>query len=164
MLEPQWCLRLFVLSSLVFPFFGLVEVVLLLSQSLVGTPLAGPRPLSDRPPDLLGRFLLAMHLGREECLLDANAATRRVICFEAVQETAMSFPLAVAIARLLRQYFWYFFRSLVCLPHFRLLEARRLQRCWKGHRISGTVVMHRHRSATSLRARWCCVRRLVRED
>src|SRR5216684_1194000 len=84
------------------PLFGLVEVVLLLSQSLVGTPLAGPRPLSDRPPNLLRRFLLAMHLGREECLLDANAATRRVICFEAVQETAMSFPLAVAIARLLR--------------------------------------------------------------
>src|SRR5216684_2503131 len=136
-------------------FFGLVEVVLLLSQSLVGTLLAGPRPLSDRRADLLGRFLLAMHLGGEECLPNADTATCRVIRLEAIQETAMPFPLAVAIARLLRHHVWYLFRSLVCLPDFRLLEARRLQRCWKGHRISRTVVMHWHRSATSLRARWC---------
>ena len=75
----------------------------------------------------------------------------------------MPFPLAVAIARLLRQHFRYFFRSLVGLPHFRLLEARRLQRCWKGHRISRTVVMHWHRATTSLRVRSHRVRRLVRE-
>src|SRR5713226_8908616 len=137
------------------PLFGLVEVVPLLSQSLVRTPLAGPRPLSDRPPDFLGRFLLAMHLGGEECLPNADTATCRVIRLEAVQETAMSFPLAVAIARLLCQHFRYFFCSLVCRPHFRLLEARRLQRCWKGHRISGTVVMHWHCSANSPRTRRC---------
>src|SRR6266852_8185150 len=96
-----------------------------------------------------------MHLGGEECLPNADTATCRVIRLEAVQETAMSFPLTVAIARLLCQHFRYFFRRLICLPYLRLLEARRLQRCWKGHRISRTVVMHRHRSATSLRARWC---------
>src|SRR5216683_4638616 len=137
------------------PLLGVVEVVPLLSQSLVRTPLARPRPLSDSPPNLLRRFLLAMQLGGEECLPNADTATCRVIRLEAVQETAMPFPLAVAIARLLRQHFWKFLRSLVCLPHFRLLEARRRQRCRKGHRISRTVVMHWHRSATSLRARWC---------
>src|SRR6266853_4124199 len=136
------------------PLFGLVEVVPLLSQSLLPTPLAGPRPLSDRPPDFLGRFLLAMHLNGEECLPNTDTATCRVIRLETVQEAAMPFPRAVAIARLLREYFRYFFRSLICLPHFRLLEAGRLQRCWKGHRISGTLVMHRHRSATYSRARW----------
>src|SRR5882762_4747719 len=137
------------------PLFGLVEVVLLLSQSLVGTPIAGPRPLSDRPPNLLRRFLLAMHVRGEECLPNADTATRRVIRLEAVQKTAMPLPLAVAIARLLCQHFRYFFRRLICPPYFRLLEARRLQRFWKGHRISRTVVMHGHCSANSPRARRC---------
>ena len=136
-------------------FLGLVEVVLLLPQSLVCAPFAGPRPLSDSPPNLLGRFLLPMHLGGEECLPNADTATCRVIRLEAVQETSMPFALAVAIARLLRQHFRYFFCRLICIPHFRLLEARRLQRCWKRHRISGTVVMHRHCSANSPRARRC---------
>src|SRR6266550_4780215 len=81
--------------------------------------LASPWPLSDSPPNLLRRFLLAMHLGGEECLPNADTATCRVIRLEAVQETAMFFPLAVAIARLLCQHFRYFFRRLICLPYLR---------------------------------------------
>src|ERR1700675_3802420 len=104
-------------------------------------------------PDILGRFPLAMHLGCKECSPSADSATCRVIRLEAVQETAVPFPLAVAIARLLRQNFRYFFRSLICLPRFRLLEAPRLQRCWKGHCICCTVVMHRDRSDTCPTAR-----------
>jgi hypothetical protein len=67
-----------------------------------------------------------MHLGRKEGLPDADVATHRVIRPEAVQETAVPFPLAVAIARLLHQYFRHFFRSLICLPLITALEACRL--------------------------------------
>src|SRR5882762_7890261 len=96
-----------------------------------------------------------MHLGGEECLPNADTATCRVIRLEAVQETAMSFPLAVAIARQQCQHFRDFFRPLICLPDLRLLEARSLQRFWKGHRFSRTVVMHGDCFANSPKARRC---------
>src|SRR2546422_9366315 len=99
-------------------------------------------------------LLLAMHLTCKQCLLNADVATCRVIRLEAVQETAVPFPLAVAIARLLHQDLRHFFRSLICLPHISTLKARRLECCWKGHRILRAVVIHRHRCES-----WLGVRR-----
>src|SRR5581483_266921 len=110
--------------------------------------------MNDRRPDFLGSFPLAMHLARKQTLLNADVATCRVIRLEAVQETAVPFPLAVAIARLLRQDFRYFFRSLICLPYIGTLKARGLECRWKGHRILRAVVIHRH-----LCNRWPRVRR-----
>jgi len=83
--------------------------------------------LNDGCPDLLGRLALPMHLACKQRFLDADFATDCVVRFETIQKTAVAFPLAIAIARLLSQNRRNFFRSLIGFSHVRLAKVRRLK-------------------------------------
>src|SRR5213593_292966 len=95
-----------------------------------------------------------MHLSCKERLFDAYVAADCMIRLEAVQQTAMPLPLAVAVARLLSQNAWDFFRNLICLPDISPLESRRIKCDWKWSRVFGAVVKNRHCRGFTPRPWW----------
>jgi len=79
--------------------------------------------LNDGCADLLWGLALPMHLACKQRFLDADFATDRVVCPKTIQKTAMTFALAVAVARLLNKISRDFFRCLIRFSHVRLRKV-----------------------------------------